>query len=215
MKIEGICSVFRGAFVWDQSGISLRIIGIMRVSFCLGAILIPEYLDFHSGYSASRNIFRNIFLFRSIQNERALAFIDFQLSTGFYRSITGWLALFYLSQFQLLELTIKHNNIIIHSALSIRKKGFLASPEGYMRNMRNSSQNVFHTYVKYLAVHVVSETGERFCQWRKKKHQVKEGKIISVYPGCLCFFSRVSIEIEPDNFDFRAQNGAACKLHKS
>ena len=39
----------KGAFVWDQSGI--RIIGIMRVSVCLGAILIPEYLDFHSGYS--------------------------------------------------------------------------------------------------------------------------------------------------------------------
>ena len=34
---------FQGAFVWDQSGI--RIIGIMRVSVCLGAILIPEYLD--------------------------------------------------------------------------------------------------------------------------------------------------------------------------
>ena len=28
------------AFVWDQSGI--RIIGIKRVSVCLGAILIPE-----------------------------------------------------------------------------------------------------------------------------------------------------------------------------
>ena len=37
-----------GAFVWDQSGI--RVIGITRVSVCLGAILIPEYLDFHSGY---------------------------------------------------------------------------------------------------------------------------------------------------------------------
>ena len=36
----------KGAFVWDQSGI--RIIGIMQVSVCLGAILIPEYLDFHS-----------------------------------------------------------------------------------------------------------------------------------------------------------------------
>ena len=35
--------VFKGAFVWDQSGI--RIIGIIRVSVCLGAILIPEYLD--------------------------------------------------------------------------------------------------------------------------------------------------------------------------
>ena len=30
----------KGAFVWDQSGI--RIIGIMQVSVCLGAILIPE-----------------------------------------------------------------------------------------------------------------------------------------------------------------------------
>ena len=33
----------KGAFVWDQSGI--RIIGIMQVSVCLGAILIPEYRD--------------------------------------------------------------------------------------------------------------------------------------------------------------------------
>ena len=38
---EIICSVHSvGAFVWNQSGI--RIIRIMRVSFCLGAILIPE-----------------------------------------------------------------------------------------------------------------------------------------------------------------------------
>ena len=27
----------------------------MRVSVCLGAILIPEYLDSHSGYSAPRS----------------------------------------------------------------------------------------------------------------------------------------------------------------
>ena len=46
----------------------------MRVSVCLGAILIPEYLDFYSGYSAPRSsqkIFRNIFLFRNIPNEHA------------------------------------------------------------------------------------------------------------------------------------------------
>ena len=43
-------SHIKGAFVWDQSGI--RIIGIMRVRVCLGAIPIPEYLDFHFGYSA-------------------------------------------------------------------------------------------------------------------------------------------------------------------
>ena len=43
-----------GAFGWDQSGI--RIIGIMRGSICLGAILILEYLDFHSGYSAPGGI---------------------------------------------------------------------------------------------------------------------------------------------------------------
>ena len=36
--------VTKGAFVWDQSGI--RITGIMRVCVCLGAILIPESLDF-------------------------------------------------------------------------------------------------------------------------------------------------------------------------
>ena len=38
-----VCTHIKGAFVWDQSGI--RIIGIMQVSVCLGAILIPEYLD--------------------------------------------------------------------------------------------------------------------------------------------------------------------------
>ena len=38
--------LIKGSFVWDQSGI--RIIGIMRVSVCVGAILIPEYLDFYS-----------------------------------------------------------------------------------------------------------------------------------------------------------------------
>ena len=42
----------------------------MRVSVCLGAILIPEYLDFHSG--GSRNIFLNIFL-----NERAHRVVHF------------------------------------------------------------------------------------------------------------------------------------------
>ena len=49
----------KGAFVWDQSGI--RIVGIMRVSVCLGAILIPEYLDFHSGYSAPRSRIAGIY----------------------------------------------------------------------------------------------------------------------------------------------------------
>ena len=39
-----------GTFVWDHSGI--RITGMMRLCVCLGAILIPESLDFHSGYSA-------------------------------------------------------------------------------------------------------------------------------------------------------------------
>ena len=55
----------QGMFVWDQSGI--RIIGIMQVSICLGAILISEYLE-----QNSRNIFRKTFLFRNIPNERAL-----------------------------------------------------------------------------------------------------------------------------------------------
>ena len=50
---DQITGDFWGAFVWDQSGI--RIFGIMRVSVCLGAILIPEYLDFHSSYSAPRS----------------------------------------------------------------------------------------------------------------------------------------------------------------
>ena len=49
----------KGAFVWGQSGIG--IIGIMRVSVCLGAILISEYLDFHSGYSAPRSRIAGIY----------------------------------------------------------------------------------------------------------------------------------------------------------
>ena len=49
----------KGAFVWDQSGI--RIIGIMRVSVRLGAILIPEYLDFHPGYSTPRSRIAGIY----------------------------------------------------------------------------------------------------------------------------------------------------------
>ena len=44
---------FKGAFVWDQSGI--RIIGIMQVSVRLAALPIPEYLDFQSGNSAPRS----------------------------------------------------------------------------------------------------------------------------------------------------------------
>ena len=56
------------AFVWDQSGI--RIIGIIRVSICLGAILIPAILPSEQN---SQNIFRNIFLFRNIPNERTLS----------------------------------------------------------------------------------------------------------------------------------------------
>ena len=33
----------------------------MRVSVCLGAILIPEYLDFHSGYFAPRSRIAGIY----------------------------------------------------------------------------------------------------------------------------------------------------------
>ena len=33
----------------------------MLVSVCLGAILIPKYLDFHSGYSAPRRIIAGIY----------------------------------------------------------------------------------------------------------------------------------------------------------
>ena len=64
---------FKGAFVWDQSGI--RITGIMRVSVCLGAILIPEYLDFHSGYSAPRSriseIYSGIYSYSGISQTHA------------------------------------------------------------------------------------------------------------------------------------------------
>ena len=50
---------FKGTFVWDQFGI--RITGIMRVSVCLGAIPIREYLDFHSGYSTPRSRIAGIY----------------------------------------------------------------------------------------------------------------------------------------------------------
>ena len=33
----------------------------MRVSVCLGAILIPEYLDFHTGYSTPRSRIAGIY----------------------------------------------------------------------------------------------------------------------------------------------------------
>ena len=33
----------------------------MRVSVCLAAILIPKYLDFHSGYSAPRSRIAGIY----------------------------------------------------------------------------------------------------------------------------------------------------------
>ena len=47
-------------FFWNQSGIRI-FIGIMRVSICLGAILIQEYLDFHSSYSAPRSRLAGIY----------------------------------------------------------------------------------------------------------------------------------------------------------
>ena len=63
-------SYSKGAFVRDQSGI--RIIGIMQVSVCLGAILIPEYLDFHSGYSAlGRNWHSGIYSYSGISQTNA------------------------------------------------------------------------------------------------------------------------------------------------
>ena len=54
-----INELIKGAFVWDQSGI--RIIGIMQVSVRLAALPIPEYLDFHSGYSAPRSRIAGIY----------------------------------------------------------------------------------------------------------------------------------------------------------
>ena len=67
---------YKGAFVWDQSGI--RIIGIMQVSVRLAALPIPEYLDFHSSYSAPRSriaeIYSRIYSYSGIfPNERALS----------------------------------------------------------------------------------------------------------------------------------------------
>ena len=58
----------KGAFVWDQSRI--RIIGIMQVSVCLGAILILEYVDSRSRIAG---IYSGIHSYSGIfPNERAL-----------------------------------------------------------------------------------------------------------------------------------------------
>ena len=72
-----------GAFVWNQSGI--RIIGIMQVSVRLAALPIPEYLDFHSGYSAPRSriagIYSRIYSYsRIFPNERALNYRALSIS---------------------------------------------------------------------------------------------------------------------------------------
>ena len=70
---QNIKEISKGAFVWDQSGI--RIIGKTQVSVCLGAILIPEYLDFHSGYSAPRSriagIYSGIYSYSGISQTNA------------------------------------------------------------------------------------------------------------------------------------------------
>ena len=48
----------------------------MRVSVCLGAILIPEYLDFHSGYSTPGSriagIYSGIYIYIYIQTNAPL-----------------------------------------------------------------------------------------------------------------------------------------------
>ena len=79
--------MINGAFVRDQSGI--RIIGIMQVSVRLAALPIPEYLDFHSSYSAPRSriagIYSRIYSYSGIfPNERALSVIVH--ATGFFFS---------------------------------------------------------------------------------------------------------------------------------
>ena len=47
----------------------------MRVNVCLGAILIPEYLDFHLGYSAPRSriagIYSGIYSYSGISQTNA------------------------------------------------------------------------------------------------------------------------------------------------
>ena len=44
----------------------------MRVSVCLGAILIPEYLDFHSSYSVPRCRIAGIYSYSGISQTNAL-----------------------------------------------------------------------------------------------------------------------------------------------
>ena len=52
----------------------------MQVSVCLGAILIPEYLDFHSGYSAPRSriagIYSGIYSYSGIYPKRTRPYFD-------------------------------------------------------------------------------------------------------------------------------------------
>ena len=84
VKVFERLEVSKGAFVWDQSGI--RIIGIMRVSDFFGSYShsrIPgfPFRLFCSQEQNSQNIFRNIFLFRNIPNERTLR-VPFQNAIG-------------------------------------------------------------------------------------------------------------------------------------
>lgn len=49
-------------FIWDPSG--TRIIGMMRVSVPLGAVLVLDYLGFYGGFSAVSSILAGIYSFR-------------------------------------------------------------------------------------------------------------------------------------------------------
>ena len=76
--------VLKGAFVWDQSG--MWIIRIMRESVCLGAIRIPEYLEFHSGYSAPRSRITGIYSYSRISHTNA------PLVTSYYETIVNFVS---------------------------------------------------------------------------------------------------------------------------
>ena len=90
-KIALYNSKFKGAFVWDQSGI--RIIGIMQVSVRLAALPIPEYLDFHSR-SRIAGIYSRIYSYsRIFPNERALSLhsgLNAHQKLGIFLLLPGW-----------------------------------------------------------------------------------------------------------------------------
>ena len=72
IQISFLIIMPKGSFVWDKCG--RKIIGIMRVNVCLGAILIPEYLNFHDNSLHLARKYARIFVRRHYLFREATSF---------------------------------------------------------------------------------------------------------------------------------------------